>query len=164
MLQIIQISLVNPFYWLKGRVEGQVKYTVCSWATPTKALISLHSNLRRKAFQTQDRDLAAAHTRAVPQCFASRSQAFNLFQHQIYSNHHQSTYLKQSGMKGKWLQFAPLIELPWPFCNKGLLRKDQWGNLKRFPFLPLGGPKGPVHTASSGQRCRKGSHSTHTCK
>lgn len=94
----------------------------------------------------------------------SGSQACGLLQQWICPNHQISSNLKPSGMKRDWLQSALLIELRWPFSNKSLLKERSWTHVRRFPFLPLGGPRGPVHTVSSGRRRRRDSRSIRTWK
>lgn len=54
---------------------------------------------------------------------ASGSQAFNLLQHRICRYHQLSANLKLTGMKGKWLRSALLIELHWPFSNNDSLKR-----------------------------------------
>lgn len=88
----LKISLVNPFYWLKGRVEGQAKYTECSQVPPTKALISLqHSNLKEeKLFKAwtmtwQLLTLQLSHNALLPD--HRHSISFNIKSTQTISQH-----------------------------------------------------------------------------
>lgn len=53
---------------------------------------------------------------------------------------------------------------PLTFLQQWLFKEDQWNNLKLFPFLPLAGLQGPVHTVSFGQQCQRGNRSIHTYK
>lgn len=70
MLQITQIPLGNPFYWLKGGAEGQLKCTLSSWVT--KALILKYSNLkeeklfRPRTMTWQRLTLALSHNALLP--------------------------------------------------------------------------------------------------
>lgn len=68
---------------------------------------------------------------------ASGSQAFNLLQPWICPYHQISSNLKQTCVKGKWLQSVLLIELGWPFCNRRLFlkkKKHQWMSNYSFFF------------------------------